>query len=214
MMCRVWIQITSGRGPLECCWLVGRIVEIMKKEFFQQRLAMDMINSVPAEEPDTYKSVLISAQGEDEQLRSILTDWVGTVLWIGKSHYRPHHKRKNWFIGLELFTEPEQNHWSLDEVKFETMRSSGPGGQHVNKTESAVRVIHIASGITAQAQEERSQHLNRKLAMARLLSLLKSQEDEKKEQTKQEMWNQHNSLERGNPVRVYQGEKFKRLIKS
>lgn len=93
---------------------------------------------------------------------------------------------------------------------IETMRASGPGGQQVNKTESAVRVTHIPTGLTVVAREERSQHMNRKLAVARLGELMKSQEKSAELQGKRDRWQQHNELERGNPIRTYEGTEFKR----
>lgn len=69
---------------------------------------------------------------------------------------------KNWYVGIGRFSADE--HIQSDEIRFETLRSSGPGGQHVNKTDSAVRATHLASGISVKVQSERSQHANKRLA--------------------------------------------------
>ncbi len=66
-----------------------------------------------------------------------------------------------------------------DEVQVTTFRASGPGGQHRNKTESAVRVTHVPTGVTARASESRSQHRNRIVAMQRLRERLEAKYAEK-----------------------------------
>jgi peptide chain release factor len=157
--------------------------------------------------PKTFKSVLIALEGED--LSTFIKSFEGTVQWIGKSMFRPNHKRKNWFVGVSAFLPPETPHWLENEFKIETMRASGPGGQHVNKTETAVRITHLPTGIRAIAQEERSQHFNRKLAMSRLNRLLLKKENETISETQSNRWNHHNRLERGNPVRVFECEDFR-----
>jgi ribosome-associated protein len=63
---------------------------------------------------------------------------------------------------------PESDEDLLSECEVETFRSSGPGGQHVNKTESAVRLRHVASGVVVTARQERSQHRNKALCLERL----------------------------------------------
>jgi protein subunit release factor B len=63
---------------------------------------------------------------------------------------------------------PESDEDLLNECEVETFRSSGPGGQHVNKTESAVRLRHVASGVVVTARQERSQHRNKALCLQRL----------------------------------------------
>lgn len=123
--------------------------------------------------------------------------------------FRPHHKRKNWFIGVNSFQPIEDNRLKSNKLKVETMRASGPGGQHTNKTETAIRITHLPTGISAVAQEERSQYLNRKLALARLYRKLEQESEAAYAKDEQTRWSCHNSLERGNLVRIFECEDFR-----
>lgn len=200
-----WIQITSGRGPVECCWVVARLADTITQEAQNKGIQTDIIEAIPGEARDTFKSVLISMTGADS---SSLNQWIGTIQWIGQSQFRPKHKRKNWFVGVEMFLPPTKSRWSDNEFKIDTMRASGPGGQHVNKVETAVRVTHLPTGLSATAQEERSQVMNRKLAMARIIKLFEQTDDQNTKDLQKDRWQKHNELERGNPVKVFKGRKF------
>lgn len=108
----------------------------------------------------TLLSAVISLQGGD--YHALIEDWEGTVQWIAKSPYRIYHKRKNWFVGVQTFTLSESQEATKAEIRYETLRASGPGGQHVNKTESAVRAVHIPTGMSVVASDQRSQWQNKK----------------------------------------------------
>lgn len=202
-----WIQITSGRGPEECCWVVHHLWRCIEREALGKGIKTRTIDLHAGEKPETVKSVLIALEGEG--LTGFLGSFEGTVQWIGKSMFRSNHKRRNWFVGVSAFLPPEVPNWSVTEVKIEKMHASGPGGQHVNKTETAVRITHIPTGLNVVAREERSQYLNRKLAMGRLSALLRRKANESQDVSRKNRWHHHNRLERGNPVRVYEGEDFR-----
>jgi peptide chain release factor len=121
----------------------------------------------PGEKAGTANSAVIVVSGASA-LSAFAAGWRGTVQWVEQSPFRPEHKRKNWFVGVETLEPVADTFFDVRDVRWETMRASGPGGQHVNRTESAVRVTHIPTGIQAGAMEEPSQHRNRKLALARL----------------------------------------------
>ena len=93
-------------------------------------------------------------------------------------------------------------------LRFETFRSKGKGGQHVNKVETGVRAIHVPTGISVVSTEARSQHMNKKLAMNRLCDILADMELGNRRREKELAWMEHTRLERGNPVRVYEGMDF------
>ena len=202
-----WLQITAGRGPTECCYVVSRIAGCIRRDAGKLGLQTNILELIPGPTKNTALSILISIDGE--QAGFFAQSWQGTIQWIGQSPFRPRHKRKNWFVGVALLTPFVPPDWPKNVFKVEALRSSGPGGQHANKTESAVRVTHEPSGVSAVAQEERSQHRNRQLAVARVLEQLQTMQAQAVKDDQQERWTHHNQLERGNAVRIFVGPDFK-----
>jgi len=202
------LQITSGRGPVECAWVTARLADALVTEARSTGLRAELIEEEPGPKNGTLLSALIHLTGENSNV--FASGLEGTVQWIGYSGFRPGHKRKNWFVGVQRIPVPATVTFSDQDVRIETMRGSGPGGQHVNTTESAVRAVHLPTGLAAIARDERSQTANRKRALERLSILVARRSERQQDAAKQQRWEGHNELERGNPVRVYEGERFRR----
>jgi peptide chain release factor len=195
------IQITSGKGPVECCRVVAKVQELLMKDARKAGIAIEVLASRPGELKGTLTSSALLVTGA--HLQSFLDSWTGTIQWIAQSPYRKFHKRKNWFVGVEIFAIPEKIKWYPNDVVFETMRGSGPGGQNVNKVETAVRGKHVPSGIQVVAMDSRSQLQNRKLCLERLEAKIKGWEIEQLLDQQQSQWLEHHQLERGNAVRTF-----------
>ena len=204
-----WVQFTAGQGPAECAWAVTCLLRCFVAEAEAASATVVLLESLPGPFPDTLNSALVAVEGE--RLDAWLPTWLGTILWTSVSPFRPQYKRKNWFVGVSALSVPETPAWSERDVRVDTMCAGGPGGQHVNKTESAVRVTHVPTGIVVLAREERSQHANRRLAFARLAEALRNRGRDAAERDKQRRRQEHTALERGNAVRVYQGARFTRV---
>jgi peptide chain release factor len=179
---------------------VGKFLKVLMNEIEGARI----VEEIKGHYVDCYKSVVLSV---DEDVSSLL----GTIKWIVQSPFRPKHKRKNWFIDVSVFKEQQKVGFSEEYVRFETFRSGGNGGQNVNKVETGVRAVHIPTGLAVVCTEARTQHLNKKLALSRLSDIISKQNSDAELLAKQVMWMQHELLERGNPVRVYEGQEFKRI---
>ena len=207
-----WVQITSGHGPAECELAVNHVLECLLKEAVHLSLTVEVLEKVPGEKDGIYQSVMLSINGIGLPL--FLKQWQGTVQWVCESPYRPTHKRKNWFVGVNVLEALEfHKDINISDLRFETMRASGAGGQHVNTTDSAVRVIHVPTGVTAFAQEERSQHMNKKLALARLVAAFDERSAAARSEKNHEKRNKHYELERGNSIRVFVEKDFKEKIR-
>jgi peptide chain release factor len=198
---KTMIQITSGKGPAECCRVVAKVQEALIKEARQHGFSIEVLDSRPGDLNGTLQSSTLLLEGK--QCEAFLKSWRGTIQWIAQSPYRRFHKRKNWFVGVEIFEMSEKADWNPKDVVFETMRGGGPGGQNVNKVETAVRGKHVPSGIQVVAMESRSQLQNRKLCTERLQAKVKAWELERLASQQQSQWLEHHQLERGNPVRTF-----------
>jgi peptide chain release factor len=208
MMSEKIIQITSGRGPAECCWVVAQILKYMLIEAKDFGLNCTILNREEGIENGTLFSAAIQLEGSG--VEEFIKKWIGTVQWTGQSKFRKHHKRKNWFVGVnELEMSNESNELNGSDLKFEATRAGGPGGQHVNKVSTAIRVTHVSTGLSVLASDSRSQLQNRKKAKERLLAILKVRQLEDRKNDIKNNWNNHNELERGNPVRIFKGSDFK-----
>ena len=193
------LQISSGQGPVECSVGVEKLAKSLLKEFAGSRIV-----SINADySGHGYKSCVMKF---DQDISSL----EGTVLWVWKSTIRPGHQRKNWYMDLSVIKEAEVvGELDMSDCEITTMHCGGKGGQHVNKVETGVRVCHRPTGIVITCTEERSQVQNKQKAMKRLQSILDSRQEENNADALNNAWQKHTEIVRGNPVRVYEGEKFK-----
>ncbi|PWV48169.1 peptide chain release factor H [Chitinophaga sp. S165] len=196
------IQVTAGRGPAECTRVVAKVVELIMKSARGQALDIQVLESKKGDLKGTLLSAVLLAKGEGATIEAFIKEWRGTVQWIAQSPYRKFHKRKNWFVGVEVFDVKAQLQWNLKDVKLESCRASGPGGQHVNKVETAVRGTHLPSGIQVLAMDSRSQLQNKQLCLERLEAKFMSWQMEQMLARQQDQWQEHNELERGRAVKV------------
>lgn len=191
------IQISSGQGPAECELAVYKLFQSLKKEYPD----IELLSSHKSRSQGGLTSVLFFTECD-------LSDLEGSVQWICKSPFRPHHKRKNWFVDVSVIPEKE-NICKEQEIRFERFHSGGKGGQNVNKVETGVRLIHIPTGITVTSTSERSQYANKKDALSKLGAILEQKERDEQKKQINSAWREHTRIVRGNPVRVYEGMDFR-----
>lgn len=195
------ILITSGNGPVECEGLVVKVLRQLSHEAKKASITTTLLEKVNGHYPEGARSVIVELDGQG--VEPFLSSWLGTIQWRGQSKYRPNHKRKNWFVGIfPLADEKRLGALRDSDLTITTKKSSGPGGQHVNKTESCVRITHKPTGIFVEVQSERSQHMNRKLAKVKLIMQMDDLDQKQMQSNRKNAWKQHYQLERGNPVRV------------
>ena len=208
-MREVILHISAGKGPKECQWVVGKLGQLFAKE--AQALGLDaavLEASLSDQKGDFASSIFLRISGD--QSERFAAQRLGTVRWIGRSPFRPRHKRKNWYVGVSLApTIEDVPHLDHADIKFQTLRASGPGGQHVNTTDSAVRATHMPSGVSVVSRDQRSQFANKKIALLKLAVLFENEKQANEAHSKSEIWQANQALERGNEARCYEGVKFK-----
>jgi peptide chain release factor len=204
----IWLQLSANTGPAECCLGVRKALQRLQQEAAVAQVAVAVIEEVDGPVPGTLRSVLLLLEHADEERVQVLAQrWHGSLLWVCASPYRSQVRRKNWFLHGAAWTPPPV---PMDDgaIRYEATRASGPGGQHVNKTDSAIRATHVASGLSVKVQSQRSQHANKRLAAQLLASKLAGLLAAAQETSRSARRLQHHNAERGNAVRSFEGTGF------
>jgi len=202
------IQITSGRGPAECIRVVARVLQILIDGARNLGLDIQLKRKIAGDENGSVDTALLAVGGEGTIV--FVNTWLGTIQWVGESEIRKDHKRKNWYIGIFEVGSALEMEVKDSDISYQAMRSSGAGGQHVNKVSSAIRATHQLTGIQVVAMDSRSQHQNKKLAYDRLIDKIREKHLEASKTNEISQWKNQMQNERGNPVRVFRGSDFKK----
>ena len=201
------VSVSAGTGPVEVRVFVAQLAEALLALCTARGLGIEAV--VVHGDERAPKSIELTVSGP---AKALFANYEGTHVLVAKSVRRGSRSRKRWFAGVSLQPVRSPNVTQVQEVpppqrcelEISAARAGGPGGQHVNTTESAIRVRHVPTGITVRVASERSQHRNRALALTKFQQILQTKKLSAVNADLQQQRMQHYRFARGNPVRAWQ----------
>ncbi|MEG2973947.1 MAG: peptide chain release factor 2 [Clostridium sp.] len=199
----VILSIHAGAGGTEACDWAEMVLRMYTRWAESKGFKTEIIDYLPGDEVGV-KSASLEIKGE--YAYGYLKSEKGVHRLVRISPFDSAGKRHTSFLSVEVLPEITQQQdidIRTEDLKIDTYRAGGAGGQHVNKTESAIRITHLPTGIIVQCQNQRSQHSNKETAMKMLKSkLIEIKEREHKERI-EDLTGDHNQIGWGSQIRSY-----------
>ena len=197
------LKLNAGAGGTESCDWAGMLYRMYSRWAERKGFSLEVLDYLDGEEAGI-KSVTFQVNGENAY--GYLKSEKGVHRLVRISPFNAQGKRQTSFVSLDVMPDIEDEidiEINPDELRIDTYRSSGAGGQHINKTSSAIRITHQPTGIVVQCQNERSQHQNKDKAMQMLKAKLYLLEQQKQAEKLSGIRGEVSDIGWGNQIRSY-----------